>query len=212
MKAHRFNAETMTKSLHTSLRALRTDYVDFLLLHEPSAEVLTTAEPLAFLERMKREGKVRHFGIAAHPDVAAYGVSQAQGYTPVLQLPNSVFHPAWKAISPAAQTAIFAHSVLGTSFGRLAADLQSEETMADRWSRVLQADVKDRRTLVRLALQWAFAAVPRSVVLVTSIQEAHVREDVAAVRTAASAEQLQRLEQLVAEWMGAGHQPSLPAG
>lgn len=64
-----YSATALTTSLHASLRALKTEYVDVLFLHEPSfeeAQILVQDDALFMaLERFRREGKVRHVGIAA---------------------------------------------------------------------------------------------------------------------------------------------------
>jgi aryl-alcohol dehydrogenase-like predicted oxidoreductase len=56
----------MRTSLHESLKELQTDYVDFLLLHEFSLELINQAEIINLLEKFKKEGKIRHYGIGTH--------------------------------------------------------------------------------------------------------------------------------------------------
>jgi 2,5-diketo-D-gluconate reductase B len=50
-------------SVDTSLRRLRTDYIDLLLLHWPSANV-PLAEQIAGLNAAVKAGKVRHIGVS----------------------------------------------------------------------------------------------------------------------------------------------------
>ncbi len=64
-----FSVAALHASLHASLRALHTDYVDFLFLHEPPASVLQQDDLFAALRKLVAAGKVRRFGIAAQPDV-----------------------------------------------------------------------------------------------------------------------------------------------
>lgn len=59
-----FSVEEMRKSLELSLRALRTDYVDILLLHVPPVEVLSQVELFEKLDSVVKEGIVRYLGIA----------------------------------------------------------------------------------------------------------------------------------------------------
>jgi hypothetical protein len=62
-----FSAGHAKSSLEDSLRALRTDYIDVLYLHEPALELLEDAEVLAdTLEELKAAGKVRYVGLAGH--------------------------------------------------------------------------------------------------------------------------------------------------
>lgn len=64
-----FNVAALHESLETSLRALRTDYVDLLFLHEPPVSVLDQADLFAALEELVAAGKIRSFGIASTPQV-----------------------------------------------------------------------------------------------------------------------------------------------
>jgi len=52
------------ESLHASLRRLRTDYVDFLFLHEPELATWAADETLMWLERERKRGSIRAWGLA----------------------------------------------------------------------------------------------------------------------------------------------------
>src|ERR1700712_6028329 len=67
--ANQFSLATLQSSLETSLRQLRTDYVDMLLMHEPPASVLEQEDLLEALARLMEQGKVRMAGIAAEQPV-----------------------------------------------------------------------------------------------------------------------------------------------
>ncbi len=195
-----FDARTMTESLEASLRHLRTDYVDILLLHEPAAEVLATEEPLHFLQRVQAEGKVRYFGIAAHPDVVAYALEQAPLYTQLMQVPNSVFAPNRHEL-PKDSHAVITHSAITTRLKEFRAWLANDVAEQKRWRHELGTDALEQGRLERLAVQWALAALPQGAVLFTSTKPAHIRENAAALRAAAPAEQLARFAQLARGWM-----------
>lgn len=58
-------AACISESLDASLRRLRTDYVDLLLLHEPGPDRLVEADDLlGLLQTLRNTGKVRAFGLA----------------------------------------------------------------------------------------------------------------------------------------------------
>ena len=61
-----FNTDNIRPILEGSLRRLRTDYVDILLLHNPVRELMDgrTATQYAELERLKQEGKIREYGVS----------------------------------------------------------------------------------------------------------------------------------------------------
>jgi 2,5-diketo-D-gluconate reductase B len=56
----------MLASARRSLRKLRTDYVDLLLIHWPSSQV-PLDESLTALTTLKQEGKARHIGVSNFP-------------------------------------------------------------------------------------------------------------------------------------------------
>ncbi len=64
-----FSVAALHESLEYSLRALRTDYVDMLFLHEPPVSVLDQDDLFAALEELVAAGKIRSFGIASTPPV-----------------------------------------------------------------------------------------------------------------------------------------------
>jgi predicted oxidoreductase len=55
------SAEHITASVENSLRALHTDRLDLLLIHRPDA-LMDADEVAATFERLRRDGKVLHFG------------------------------------------------------------------------------------------------------------------------------------------------------
>lgn len=54
-------------SLSDSLRALKTDYVDYLFIHEPDLSSLEADDFHEWLLRMQRGGRIRHWGVAGSP-------------------------------------------------------------------------------------------------------------------------------------------------
>jgi len=57
-------AEAMRKSIETSLRQLRTDHLDYVFLHEPPSKVTSIDELASMAVTLKKEGKVRAWGLA----------------------------------------------------------------------------------------------------------------------------------------------------
>lgn len=64
-----FDTTLLRTSFETSLRELRTDYVDMLLLHAAPAAVLHDDALMAALQRLVDQGKVRVVGISGMHDV-----------------------------------------------------------------------------------------------------------------------------------------------
>lgn len=60
-----FSAEHILASVDQSLAALKTDYMDVLLLHRPDS-LVEPEEVAAAFDTLKSAGKVRHFGVSNH--------------------------------------------------------------------------------------------------------------------------------------------------
>ncbi len=71
-------AEQLTRSLHKSLRLLGRDYVDLLLLHSASAEMLENSDAISELKRFQADGKARYIGASTYGTVAPQ-IAIAQG-------------------------------------------------------------------------------------------------------------------------------------
>lgn len=57
-------SSAMRKNLEKSLRALKTDYLDYFLIHEPSASIKNMDQLCDTASRLKEEGKIRAWGLA----------------------------------------------------------------------------------------------------------------------------------------------------
>lgn len=68
-EADRFTIADLENSFSKSLRELRTDYVDILLLHAAPASVLEQDDLLAAMNRLVEQGKVRVAGISGDTSV-----------------------------------------------------------------------------------------------------------------------------------------------
>ena len=60
-----FSREHILRSVDESLAALRTDYLDLLLLHRPDT-LVEPEEVAAAFDALQSAGKVRHFGVSNH--------------------------------------------------------------------------------------------------------------------------------------------------
>ena len=87
-----FSVELLRTSLETSLRALRTDYVDMLLMHAAPESVLEQDDLLEALERLVEAGKVRMAGISGEADVIAASFARKPRALKTAQFAMNVMH------------------------------------------------------------------------------------------------------------------------
>ncbi len=90
--AGHFSVADLHACLEASLRALRTDYVDVLSLHEPPSSVLRNSELFAALEDLVAAGKVRWVGVAAAPQVIEAALAARPAGVRYLQFPCNLFN------------------------------------------------------------------------------------------------------------------------
>ena len=79
-------ASAVRTSVERSLRRLQTDWIDLLLLHEPTLAVLPQSDAvMRGLEDLRREGKVRYTGLAGSADNIASLEPSFRDYGLILQ-------------------------------------------------------------------------------------------------------------------------------
>jgi aryl-alcohol dehydrogenase-like predicted oxidoreductase len=98
--AQDFSPAYLRKAVEGSLRRLQTDYLDLLQLHSPPADVVERGEWKPALDALKREGKIRYYGVSC--DTVEAGLA-ALRYPDVssLQFSLSLLEPrAAEALAP----------------------------------------------------------------------------------------------------------------
>ena len=101
-------------SLNASLRRLKTDYVDFLLLHEPDMGLIDKEAFLGWLEREKRAGKVRYWGLAGLPHLLEPWVSLAHPLGNVLQMMDDLSRKTPKFLTESGRDFQFTYGYLSS--------------------------------------------------------------------------------------------------
>ncbi len=95
-----WSAEGVQRQIETSLRHLRTDYLDLVQLHSPPRWSLEDGSALRGLQQAQAAGKVRHIGVSADGDDAWYALelgmfaSLQVSYSILQQEPGAELIPA----------------------------------------------------------------------------------------------------------------------
>lgn len=79
----------MTASMDASLKALKTDYIDIMLIHgATNPQVIYHEAVMEFFEAAKKEGKIRAFGFSSHTNqVELLRASNQQNFYEVIMVP-----------------------------------------------------------------------------------------------------------------------------
>lgn len=116
-----FTAPAITASAEESLRRLRTDHVDLLLLHSNGRdlEILTETDALEALAKLKKSGKIRAAGISAKTEA---GILEAARSLDVVMAPFSQKEAGLaRALAAAHDRGVGVLAIKGLSSGHLEA-------------------------------------------------------------------------------------------
>lgn len=200
-----FSVETLRTSFETSLRELKTDYVDLLLMHNPPVEAARQQDLLEAMARLVDQGKVRMAGVSA--DGEAIGEILAE-HAPVLraaQFPLNLF-----SMGLAKQTARAAEGMFlianhpfggaeGIGRGRSEIERLSRDTSLPKELRE-KLDARDESLLAELVLNCILQGTGVSVAIPSMLKAEHLRNNIRAVeRCRFSAAELG----MVREWLAA---------
>jgi len=73
------------RSLDDSLRRLKTDYIDFLLLHEPEYSIINKYEMINWLHDKKKQGAIREWGISGEASKVIPFISYDSEFCNIIQ-------------------------------------------------------------------------------------------------------------------------------
>jgi aryl-alcohol dehydrogenase-like predicted oxidoreductase len=198
-----FSVAALHASLDASLRALRTDYVDFLFLHEAPASVLQQQDLLAALEQLIAAGKIRRAGIASQPQVIDTALAAQLPVLQTVQFPSNLFSLSVLPHLSSAGTALIAvanHPFGGASGiaigkARLTSLASASETPVALREKLLPAD---DATLADVVLNAITRDTGVHIVVPSMLRLDHLRANVAAIeRSRFSSEELHWLRSAI---------------
>lgn len=174
-----FDPTSARASLETTLRELKTDYLDVLLLHDPEPEDCSTAGLLDFLLEEQASGRVRAFGVGTGPAEAAAIVRSEPPFSSVVQIPDNALAPTRQQFEVSG-SAVMTHGPMAC-VGAIERRLRDDTVFAAAWRATLGDD--RRGAVAELALQEAVTRATAGPVLFSSVSEDHVRANAQAVAT-----------------------------
>lgn len=180
----RFSLEDIRSSVETSLRELKTDYLDTLLLHECKCSDVSSFEVPATLEQLRTEGKILTYGIATNIEETADIVRLFPSLTSIVQIPsNDLDLNAWPFLRDESRFVI-THSVLRENLDLVASGLQAESSIRLKIQSKLDLDLSEPSGVAQLLMLRAIQANPSGIVLFSASKPEHIKLCVDAAKTA----------------------------
>jgi D-threo-aldose 1-dehydrogenase len=206
-----FTPAAAERSLATSLRELRTDHVDLLLLHECTLADARSDELLQWLDAQVARGTARHVGTGTAVPNLEGDVRRFPDRYSVFQLDHNARDRNLRRIAGLESRGVVTHGALKHA-AALAEAVRLRPELARRWSDAVEADLRDDATRASLLLAHALRDNAAGVVLVSARHPDRVRAN---ARTAEgelpTSERLAALERFVDEAFGASEPGPRPA-
>ena len=173
-----FSPEAAGRSIENSLRALHTEVIDILLLHEANLEDAQRADLLGFLEAQRSAGRIRAFGIGGEFARLGGGGALLPAAHRVLQFENNVLEANLPRLSPGIECDLVTHSVFRPARWLLE-NFGSAPELAHRFREETGLDMNDRRDLHRLMLAWSLQNNAAGIVLFASSSPGNIAANAA---------------------------------
>lgn len=177
---HVWTRDNLFRGLHESLQRMKTDYVDIMLLHNPTVEENDKGRLADALQEMKQQGKVRHVCISTTlPHLPVY---LGKGVYDVFEIPYSALerdHENW--IARAAEACIGTIIRGGVARGEPGVGLGAQ----DRWAGFEKAGLDDLRgpgeSRSAFLLRFVLAHPHAHTIIAGTLKPEHLQENVQAV-------------------------------
>ena len=194
-----FDLPSLRKSLDTSLRELRTDYLDIFLLHECTEADVENEDVLYFLQSLQKQGKIRKFGLATGIEETMRIAKSRPLLTEVVQIASSIWNMNITRLPFRAGGVTITHSTLTSRFHELTRRISSDDSLTKQWQSAIQIDPRDKSALAKLLLAHALHLNPNGLVLFFSNNPENIRASarVATDKNSINADQIDGLNALI---------------
>ncbi len=169
-----FEPTIAQRSLERSLRRLNTDYIDYFLLHEPTADLIDRDKPIEFLHRQKDRGLIRAFGIAGAVEHLVPIIDRHPTLADVVQHPGSQLGGRPATIRQPQHGQSFIYGSIGPRLQAMKTMLAANPKAGQAWQ-VRVGDDGDQ-ALARVLLIEQRTSVPSGTILFGSTNPVHVYE------------------------------------
>jgi diketogulonate reductase-like aldo/keto reductase len=162
------------------LGSLGTDYVDLLLLHDPTPGSVRSEDVYAYLEDARRAGDIRTWGIAGEPVPTMEVARDLPGPVPVLQLRDDVFLRSLRSLQPTLASGVITFGALGRALSQLVKYVTADAERYRRWNAAIGADCGQPSIIAPLLLRDAFRENADGIVLFSTVYAERIHSAVTA--------------------------------
>ena len=206
-----FDSQKIRSSVENSLRRLKTDYLDSVLLHNPPFEILTgVTDHFDVLESLKQEGKIRAYGASVDSAREMDELIRNTG-SQVIEVMFNIFHQEpRKAFKKAAEKNVGLIVKVPLDSGWLSGKYDENSIFTDirsRWNReqlmkraellpVLKEMLEPGESLVQLALRYILNYQEVSTVIPGNKNLEQLIENLSASDKSISIEKAEKIEEI----------------
>jgi D-threo-aldose 1-dehydrogenase len=181
IRFHAFSRSALQSSVERSLKELRTDYIDILLLHECSLSDVQDPQVLEFLQDFKKQGKIRAFGVATDIEATLEILASHTHLSSILQIPSSIFDMNIRRIPSWFSGLTIVHSCLTGQLGPLLSRLAADQDLATKWKLMTGIDYCNAKSIAKRLLAHALHLNQGGIVLFSTSQVENIKSNVRAV-------------------------------
>ena len=190
-RATGFDAAAAQASLERSLRDLRTDHVDLLLLHDPQPGDVRSDDVCGYLVRARDAGLIRAWGVAGEPQETIAVAEALPVDAPVLQVRHDLLMTPPAAGGGVSWSCRITFGVLGRALDAVVRHVGADAGRRRAWREAVGHDCAVAEVVAPLLLRQAARENPAGVVLLSTIDEDHLDSAVAAVAAPPAADEPQ---------------------
>ncbi|HTJ78198.1 MAG TPA: aldo/keto reductase [Rariglobus sp.] len=165
------------QSLDRSLTALRTDYVDLFLLHEPSLESVASGSLMEYLEREIGRGRIRAFGCGGAETVLEVVAKKNLSSGRWLQFEDNVIHKRIESIAGGDRRCI-TYAPFNSSLKMVMTWLRAEPARILAWSKQLDIDCSLADNIAALLQATSHGRNASGIVLFSTRKVEHIKSAV----------------------------------
>jgi aryl-alcohol dehydrogenase-like predicted oxidoreductase len=195
---NKFSQKDIRASVEKSLRQLKTDYLDALLLHECRATDIEPLDVPATLDKLRSEGKILSYGLATSVEQSAAITRSFPTLASIVQIPGENLDPEkWPFLSETSDRLIITHSVLANGLESMIEGFKKRRNVRETIQSKLGFDLSEPAGVAQLLLARAVNVNSNGIVLFSTSKINNIQLCVDAARLAKHPDNQVRLNECV---------------